>query len=238
MRRLTDDEKKAVSILNNRTIETKDNIDFINLIDAKDSHTTNSSYIILQDKSGLLYQLALSDHSSRVHDYEFDELDEDEIGMDIEDIKQILYDGFELGILHSYDLYNFGIQKAEKYSLNPKDLIGRLVQDRAWVSDQYKINEAKLSYNNQLLSVDYGWGHIENYINYEPDDSTKEDCILARWLNEQGANKKDYNHYSIMTVEEYAYDLDYTVEEVLENELTDDPSIEAVVDDKYIIFYR
>lgn len=77
MRRLTDTEKQALTILNNQTISTKDNIEFTSLVDVKDSHTTDSSYIILKDKSGLLYQLALSDHSSEVHDYVFDEIDEE-----------------------------------------------------------------------------------------------------------------------------------------------------------------
>lgn len=81
--------------------------------------------------------------------------------------------------------------------MNPEELIGNLVADRAWVSDQYKINEAKLSYNNQLLSVDYGWGEIENYVNYEPADSTREDCVLYRWLGKQQVSKRELNNYSV-----------------------------------------
>ncbi|RHW51340.1 hypothetical protein DS831_04780 [Bombilactobacillus bombi] len=210
MRKLTNDEKKLLSQLMKESYYGDVKLQQLEEVTA--SHTTNSYYLAFSDEKGEVYQIAFSDHKAFSHNDEI-------IDLDVEDPDELidqLVTSFNLKQNHTnyllapdIDLEFFGIQKADKFKIDPTDLIGKKSYNRAWVSSNFEITNAKLECNNQILVCDYD-GEVETYVNYNPvegcESKSDEDFILADYLHKNEIKRSLVYKYYVTSINDYCND--------------------------------
>lgn len=248
MRQLTNDEKKLLSILIKESYY--EDVKLQQLEETVSSHTTNSYYLAFSDEKGDVYQISFSDHYSHIHGDRFENLDLD----NIDELTESLIDSFDLTqnntnylLAPEIDLEFYGVTKAQKYEIDPKSLIGKKSYNRAWVSGDFEIKDAKLECNNQILVCDYDLD-TEIYLNYDPTEDSKgksdEDFILANYMRSNEISRSKIYKYDVVSIDDYCEEWpmmtngEVTSEQAKKDEMWyEDDYFEEIIDEKWLVLY-
>lgn len=174
-------------------LNNKLKINYHSTLSYKFSESTKSLYIILKDKAGYVYQLAVSDHKSPNHSKKIN-------GNFIEIIKMILKEKdyqYWYSLKESMRFYSFRrVEPYHFYKKTANDLIGNYAVERVFnheISD-VRVVKADLIENEQVLKIEYANKDIELYVNYLPvtfKEVNKKKLVVAYFL---GKNKKRFRN--------------------------------------------
>lgn len=139
-----------------------DGVNFVKVIQVKESYTSNSAYVLALASSGDVYQIAISDHEADNHDRDV----MDDVGT-IEDVGDVLDSLKYISVPVEF----WGVDKADKYtSENIAGLVGsfNLMESYA-TGHSARIVSASLLYDSQVLSLGYDNGETCLYANFLPE---------------------------------------------------------------------